>query len=91
MTIIEKKQWLMEAFSNYERWIREGKPMFRAEQYYYDDYHSSVKPVEGQVDTYRGSIQTYDSPMGDTWWQPIFRMLNGNTDVELLSEEFMRT
>jgi len=82
MIDLEQKQEIMQAFANYQRWLREGKPKHREQQYYYDPYHAGITEEDG---TFSFHIQLYDSPMGDTWWYGTFRPINGGTDIEILS------
>jgi hypothetical protein len=88
MTPLEKKRELMSAFASYDRWIREGKPKYREQQFYYDGYHTSVTPLDNG--THRISLQMSDSPEGDSWWTAEVEMLNGNTDVRILEEHWSR-
>lgn len=82
MATIEQKQTLLSALRNYERWVREGQPKHREQQHYYDGYHEAVYPTDSP-DVFRFSVQTFDSPDGDTWWRGEFRLIDG-IDVELL-------
>ena len=51
----------------------EGDRSYRDEQYYYDPYHGHIEYDKG-TNTYVFSIQTYDSPEGDTWLHGEFRL-----------------
>ncbi len=63
MSLLEKKQEIMQSFTAYSRWVREGKPKYR-EQYYYDNYHSVISPIEDKENHYNFNIQLYDGPDG---------------------------
>jgi len=88
VNLLEKKSILMQVFTRYTRWIREGKPKYRDEQYYYSGYHGQITPLENMPDHYKCAYQTYNGPDGDSWWYVTFKLLNGGTDVEIISEEF---
>jgi hypothetical protein len=86
----------MEILNKRKRWIEDGsKPRYgfswykgeeHLYQYIWDNYHDYMVPVEDQLNTYKFNIQVYDSPDGDTWWEGTCKFLNGDTDVEILSE-----
>ena len=92
-TTIEQKQRLMTALADYRRWVREGRKPHGykdGEQTYYDGYHDGIFPVEGKTDEFEFSVQTYDSPEGDSWWFGTFHVLPGGVDVELLESKSER-
>ncbi len=82
---------LLETLHLYWRWMAEGqKPYFSAyssnkddkKQYYYDTYHNSMH-YHQETDTYSFSIQTSDSPEGDTWWRGSFQYNNGRGIINI--------
>lgn len=75
MSDLDKKRWIMQVIQNW----RMGRS---------DGYHDAVE--ERPDGTLALSIQTYDSPMGDCWWYPVVRLLNGCIDVEIVSETHER-
>jgi hypothetical protein len=62
---------LIVAVLGYMRWCTEGNKPYK-KQYYYDNYHSAIHYNE-DTNEYTFNIQTYDSPMGDTWWSGTFK------------------
>lgn len=89
MTTIEKKQRLMDVRIRREKWLADGKRPYR-EQYIWDYYHNGLSPTDSDPTLFNFSIQTSDSPEGDTWWSGQCRFLNSNTDVEILKETYTR-
>ena len=79
---------LRESLLGYWRWIAEGQTPSRTGesrcQYYYDPYHNHIKYVEAEK-VYEFSIQTFDSPDGDTWWSGKFK-LTRLMEIELLKD-----
>jgi len=89
---IKKKKTLMNVLRRWEWWMDEGQPPYsykspsnnKEPQYKYDPYHDGLNKTN---DTYEFSIQVYDSPEQDIWWEGKFRVIN-NVDVEILEEHY---
>ena len=88
MTPLEKKQIIMSCWANYQRWLSEGMPTYKEDQYYYDPYHAGIYSVKDREGIYCCSYQYYDSPDGDYWVYYTFKPINGGIDVEILEENY---
>lgn len=80
---------LRESLVRYWRWKAEGeKPNAKSGQkngqYYYDPYHHHIEYLEAEK-LYKFSIQTCDSPDGDTWWNGTFK-LSRLMEIQLVEE-----
>jgi len=84
---IEYKQMLMAALRGYQNWVKKGKPKYKAEQYFYDDYHNHIDEIGENLFGFH--IQIDDSPDGDTWVKGEFKLIN-DVDVEITKEVYDR-
>ncbi len=84
----DKVSTLHQEIMAYLRWAAEGQKKYGSGgQYYYDPYHSHVEYCP-ETDDYKFSIQTYDSPEGDTWWRGRCSLWGGCQILKITDEEY---
>ena len=85
----EKLFRLKEVFAKYKRWLSDGsKPYGYAlhQQLYYDLYHEHITRLTNNKEEYGFSIQVFDSPEMDTWWEGEFSVVDG--DIVLTKDDY---
>lgn len=87
---------LWECFVDYLRWCVLGKPKYKDEQFFYDDYHNHIELFEKDAENvalneeiYRFNIRIYDSSERDTWWSGSFRV--NDYELEILKSKTKKT
>ena len=87
-----QRQELAALYRKYAAWVRDGKKPYgygEGKQNKYDNYHDCIYEIGEETDRFRFSIQTFDSPEGDWWWEGEFKFDNGML-VVLKSESVKR-
>ena len=91
---------LQQTFEVWKRWVAQGSlPYYHGHfgsgprQHYYDDYHDHIEredptPRAGIGGRYKFSIQTSDSPEGDTWVVGVFIANELGTIVEIVTLDY---
>lgn len=77
---VSQKNLVRKALYNYWKWVAEGKPEFKKDQYFYDSYHDYIEFLyyDGKDAIYKYNIQVFDSPEGDDWVSGYFRLTPTN-------------
>ena len=81
----DEERTLLDIWNNYLVWCFIGKPEFREEQFWYDNYRHrcDFKPTDKNGNgTAYFSVQIYDSPDGDTWMHVKVPVSNGQLLLE---------
>lgn len=81
---------LTSTLLKYWRWVAEGKVKYgygKDEQLWHDSYHEGMR-FDPETKRYHFSIQTSDSPEGDSWWVGSFAYDShkGIVDVQATTE-----
>ena len=94
------KAYIMTVINSWREWVKIGCPkhghdsgggMFTGRGYWgHDNYHEHIEQTDDPaILKYR--VQTDDSPDGDTWCGGTVRLLNGGTDIDILSTHWEYT